>query len=66
MTEDDNLLEDPSFDDLVPEYEHCWDYRTSDGQKVDRSKFSKEALAQLRVPLRSSRNFQNLSQRTND
>jgi hypothetical protein len=35
------------FDDLIPAYEHCWDYRTSDGQKVDVSKFSNEALAQV-------------------
>jgi hypothetical protein len=35
------------FDDLIPIYEHCWDYRTSDGQKLDRSKFSDELLAQI-------------------
>jgi hypothetical protein len=35
------------FDDLVPAYEHCWDYKTSDGQKVDVTKFSNEALAQV-------------------
>ena len=22
------------FDDLIPAYEHCWDYRTSDGRLV--------------------------------
>jgi hypothetical protein len=35
------------FDDMLAAYEHCWDYRTNDGQKVDRSRFSNEALAQV-------------------
>jgi len=36
------------FDDLIPAYEHCWDNRTSDGQKVDPTgKFSGAALAQI-------------------
>ena len=35
------------FDDLIPAYEACWDYRTSDGKRVDRSRFSDEALAQV-------------------
>jgi hypothetical protein len=35
------------FDDLIPGYEYCWDYRTSDGQKADVTKFSNEALARV-------------------
>jgi hypothetical protein len=32
------------FDDLVPRYEYCWDYRTSDGTKVDRKDMGDSAL----------------------
>ena len=35
------------FDDLIPAYEHCWDYRTSDGRLVDRRDFSDQALVQV-------------------
>jgi hypothetical protein len=34
------------FDDLVPIYQDCWDYRTSNGERI-RSGFSDEALAQI-------------------
>jgi hypothetical protein len=31
----------------IPAYDLCWDYRTNDGRKVDRSSFSGEALVQV-------------------
>src|SRR5215467_3832862 len=34
------------FDDLIPAYEACWDYRPF-GKKVDRARYSDEALAQV-------------------
>ena len=32
------------FDDLLPAYSHCWDYRTKDGRRIDRKDISKELL----------------------
>ena len=40
-----HLKQPVMFDDLVPAYEPCWDYTTSDGQKADVTKFSDSALA---------------------
>jgi hypothetical protein len=42
-----HLKQPVMFDDLIPAYEHCWDYRTNDGQRVSVDRFSDEALAQV-------------------
>jgi hypothetical protein len=42
-----DLKQPVQFDDLIPAYEDCWDYRTSDGKQVDVTRFSDQALAQV-------------------
>jgi hypothetical protein len=32
------------FDDLIPQYKRCWDYRTADGKNIDITKLSDDAL----------------------
>jgi hypothetical protein len=34
------------FDDLIPAYEDCWDYRVGDTKRVDRSAYSDRVLGQ--------------------
>jgi hypothetical protein len=34
-----DLKQPVQFDDLIPAYESCWDYRTSDGKQVDVTRF---------------------------
>jgi len=35
------------FDDLIPKYKPCWDYRTDDGKNIDITKLSDEALVRV-------------------
>jgi hypothetical protein len=35
------------FDDLIPKYKPCWDYRTDDGKNIDISKLSDDALVRI-------------------
>lgn len=35
------------FDDLIPKYKLCWDYRTEDYKKTDLERLSDEALARI-------------------
>jgi len=35
------------FDDLIPKYKPCWDYRTDDGRNIDITKLSDEALVRV-------------------
>jgi hypothetical protein len=35
------------FDDLIPKYKPCWDYRTDDGKNIDIKKLSDEALVRI-------------------
>src|SRR5258706_16073446 len=36
-----------SFDDLIPKYKPCWDYRTDDGKNIDITKLSDDALVRV-------------------
>jgi hypothetical protein len=36
-----------SFDDLIPVYKPCWDYRTEDGKNIDVTKLSDSALIRI-------------------
>jgi hypothetical protein len=36
-----------TFDDLIPAYEDCWPWETSDGKKVDRSSYSDAMLSEV-------------------
>lgn len=35
------------FDDLIPKYKPCWDYRTDDGKNIDIRKLSDDALIRV-------------------
>lgn len=35
------------FDDLIPKYKPCWDYRTDDGKNIDIKRLSDEALVRI-------------------
>jgi hypothetical protein len=35
------------FDDLIPKYKPCWDYRTDDRKNIDIKKLSDEALVRI-------------------
>jgi hypothetical protein len=35
------------FDDLIPKYKPCWDYRTDDGKNIDVTKLSDDALIRV-------------------
>jgi hypothetical protein len=35
------------FDDLIPKYKPCWDYRTNDGRNIDITKLSDDALIRV-------------------
>jgi hypothetical protein len=35
------------FDDLIPKYKPCWDYRTDDGRNIDITKLSDDALIRV-------------------
>lgn len=32
------------YDDLIPSYAHCWDYRTKDGKRIQRKDIADTAL----------------------
>ncbi|BBO06584.1 hypothetical protein SG09_59340 [Bradyrhizobium ottawaense] len=36
-----------TFDDLIPQYKPCWDYRTADGKNIDITKLSDDALIRV-------------------
>jgi hypothetical protein len=36
-----------TFDDLIPQYKPCWDYRTADGKNIDITKLSDDALISI-------------------
>ena len=35
------------YDDLIPKYKPCWDYRTNDGRNIDITKLSDDALIRV-------------------
>lgn len=36
-----------TFDDLIPSYKPCWDYRTEDGRNIDIKQLSDSALVKV-------------------
>lgn len=36
-----------SFDDLIPQYKPCWDYRTADGRNIDITMMDNSALVRV-------------------